>query len=92
MRYRTIAAHRANILRHVSVGDAHVARITLFNGRRERAAAERLRDQGMVRIVELDRRHGSDWLYACIPPGDEWDFKNACILRPKTDLPVDPVN
>jgi hypothetical protein len=76
---KSIEAYETDIMKSVNGGAAYLGRLTMMNGQRERAAAERLKEEGKVRIADYLKRGDGTLEYACIPPQAEWDFVNFCI-------------
>ncbi|MDR9836899.1 MULTISPECIES: hypothetical protein [Herbaspirillum] len=68
-----IKAYRAAILAAVGRSEEYLGQFTTLKGSRLRSAAESLRNEGKIRIVDGISEQG--W-YACLPIEAEWDFIN----------------
>lgn len=82
MARKTIAQHRDEILTSIAGGYPAFGTVNCVQGQRWLTAAERLRDEGLVRIVstrEIDDRGWGNM--ACIPADAEWDCPTQSFRR-----------
>lgn len=84
MARKTIAQYRDDILSSIATGYPAFGTVNCVQGQRWLTAAERLRDEGKVRIVSTTTNFpDTGWgNRACIPPDAEWDFMSRTFYRP----------